>query len=317
MFKSLALILVLTSAALAQTTATNATSNSTANPLIPVGISSNCNAFLNSLNADSSLATCLSTLTNATSSFYPGSPTPASSDITSSLANLCTNSVDNTCSESLLSPKIASFYAACTPELTTSLNAAVLTIYDVLYAILPFLKSVCSQDNSGNYCVQGSSTPTRELNEDSDKSSIGMSDLMALLYIKTSNGALTRRDELPTLIPNLTTYIQSNIQFDFFASTFNATELCVPCARAVLTAYMTFESDVPYGPGINNSQILSNQSALYSAIQSKCPAGFLSGAVIAAGGLSGSSAIPTYGAGHQRMIALAMGVVTLIVALVL
>lgn len=159
--------------------------------------------------------------------------------------------------------------------------------------------------------------PTRELDEDSDKSHMGMSELMALLYIKAYNGALTRRDELTTLIPNLTMYAQTNLPFDFITPTLNATELCVPCTRTILTAYMTFESNVPYGPGFNNSQILANQSALYSAIQSKCPTGFLSGAVAAAGGLSGSSAVPTYGAGYQRMIALAMGVVTLIVALVL
>jgi len=69
---------------------------------------------------------------------------------------------------------------------------------------------------------------------------------------------------------------------------------------------------------MNSSILFGPQSALYSAVQSVCPADFLSGAV-AAGGLSGgtSSAIRTYGAEYQRIIALVMGAVTLVISVAL
>jgi hypothetical protein len=116
-------------------------------------------------------------------------------------------------------------------------------------------------------------------------------------------------------VPNTTTYQQTNLAFGFFTPDFNASQLCVPCLHEILTAYIQFESNTPYAPQLQNSQILSTQPALLSAVQSKCPADFLSGAVQAAGGLSGSSsAIPTYGAEYQRILALVMGVATLVVS---
>ena len=85
-------------------------------------------------------------------------------------------------------------------------------------------------------------------------------------------------------------------------------------------AYINFESSSPYVVGINSSQLLNQQSALLSSVQSKCNATFLSGAVAAAGGLSGagiSSAVSTYGAEYQRVIALAVGAMTLILSVAL
>jgi len=82
-----------------------------------------------------------------------------------------------------------------------------------------------------------------------------------------------------------------------------------------MTAYINFESDIPFAYPLNDSVLLSGQLSLYNAVQSKCSANFLSGAVTAAGGLSGSSssAIPTYSAEYQRIIALVVvGAVTMI-----
>jgi len=317
MFKSLALISVLTSAAWAQSSTTNATN--TTNPLIPTGITAPCTTFLNALNSDPSLNGCLSALMNVTSAFAPGSPAPSSSAVKSALTNICTDTVASTCSESLIRTNITAFYAACPAELTTNPNQSVIKIYDVLFSLLPFRSSVCSKDDYGNWCVQGPSATAREVdNEDVDGSSVGMPELMALLYIK-NNGALRRRDDLGAIEPNFTTYQDNNLPFAFFTPKLNATQLCVTCARLVLTSYIQFESNVPYAPGLNNSLLLSTQSALFNAVQSKCPANFLNGAVQAAGGLSGSSsaAIPTYGADYQRTIALVMGVVTLAVSIAL
>jgi len=106
----------------------------------------------------------------------------------------------------------------------------------------------------------------------------------------------------------------NNSMFLFFTPNLSAAQLCVTCLRLIMTAYINFESDIPFAYPLNNSVLLSGQLALYNAVQSNCPANFLSGAVTAAGGLSGSSssAIPTYSAENQRFIALVVGAVTMI-----
>jgi uncharacterized membrane-anchored protein YitT (DUF2179 family) len=161
-------------------------------------------------------------------------------------------------------------------------------------------------------------TTTRDVEDAvSGGSTVGMAQLLALLY--TDNSALKRRDQAAAIVPNMTTYHDTNLPFLFFSPTQDATTLCTACSRNVLTAYINFESDVPYAPGLNQSQLLDTQSALYNAIQSKCPSGFLNGAVQAAGGLSGgaftSGAVSTVSSEYQSILALAMGVATLAVSI--
>lgn len=155
---------------------------------------------------------------------------------------------------------------------------------------------------------------TRDFDEDA---SLSISKILSLLYTKTDNDALTRRDE--AIVPDMAAISQDNSQFLFYNANLTKDELCQECLRKVLTAYIQFESDIPYACGMSNSVLLSVQPALYAAVQSKCPAGFLNGAVQAAGGLSGSSssAIPTYSAEYQRIIALVMGAVTLVISVAL
>jgi hypothetical protein len=139
---------------------------------------------------------------------------------------------------------------------------------------------------------------------------------LALLYIKKDNGALTRRDPA-TIVPNTAAIASKNLPYLFFTPNLSEAQLCVPCLRQVLTAYIKFESDIPFSYGLNNSILLGAQSALYDAVQSKCPANFLTGAVKAAGGLSGNSAISTNGGEHQRIFALVMGAVTMMITVAL
>ncbi|KIM41863.1 hypothetical protein M413DRAFT_445073 [Hebeloma cylindrosporum] len=316
MFKSVAIVSLLTSVAFAQS---STSANSTANPLIPSGISPSCTTYLTSLNSDSTLGSCLSSLTTATSAFAPGSKTPTSASVTSALTGLCADSVSNACPESLIRSKITAFYTACTAELTTNKVSDIIRMYDVLYTIPPLRTSICSKDDSGAWCVMAATTTTREVSDAvaGDSSSLSLSQLLALLYTDNS-GALKRRADVTAILPNMTTYHDTNLPFLFFTPSLDATKLCTTCSRNVLTAYINFESNVPYGPGLAQSQLLDTQSALYSAIQEKCPAGFLSGAVQAAGGLSGglfsSGAISTVGAEYQSILALAMGVATLAVS---
>jgi len=109
----------------------------------------------------------------------------------------------------------------------------------------------------------------------------------------------------------MSTFHDKNIEFLLYNSGLDASALCTACARQVLTAYMTFESNVVYGPGLGSSLLLNTQPGLYDAIKNKCPAGFLSGAVQAAGGLSAgtlsSGALATAVSEQTPLIALFLG----------
>jgi len=184
-------------------------------------------------------------------------------------------------------------------------------MYDILYTILPMRTSICSKDDSGSWCVMSSpKSGTKE------QSSATLADLLTTLYTK-AGAALRRRGPQDAITPNLTTYHNNNLIFLYFNPDLDATTLCTTCARQVLTAYMTFESNVAYAPGLSNSQLLDRQSALYDAVKNKCPAGFLSGAVQAAGGLSAgilSSAAQAINSERQAMIGFAMGAATVVIS---
>lgn len=326
MFKLLAPTLVLASAVLAQTTVGFSSfffisshiihyfvqTNSSANPLIPADISSTCTTYLITLNSDPTFASCLSLLNNITSAFAPGAPTPSSTDVTTALGNLCPSSVTDTCSDTLIRQEITNFGSACSTELTNNANG-VRPIYDAMYILPPLRLAICSKDDSGNYCIEAPSVASRDFNEDD---SFSISEILSHLYIKTGNGVITRRDQ--AIVPNLAGIASNNSLFDFFTPDLPEDDLCVTCAQKIITAYINFESDAPFAYSMNSSVLLAAQLALYSAVQSKCPANFLSGAVEAAGGLSDtSSAIPTFGAEYQRIITLVMGAVIMVNSFVL
>jgi hypothetical protein len=109
----------------------------------------------------------------------------------------------------------------------------------------------------------------------------------------------------------MSTFNEKNIEFLLYNSGLDASVLCTTCAAQILTAYMTFESNVVYGPGLSVSLLLNTQPALYEAVKNKCPGNFLSGAVQAAGGLSSgtlsSGALATAVPEQTTMIALFLG----------
>ncbi|KAG5653543.1 hypothetical protein H0H81_012352 [Sphagnurus paluster] len=257
MFKSLAIISVVTTAAFAQS-------------VVPSGISDACSTFFTGLNADTSLTTCLSSLTNATSDYQPGSAattSPSTAKIGSTLGNLCSATVTNNCPDSLIRGKLTDFYAACPAELTSSPNADVIKIYDILYTISPLKTAACSKDDSGNYCVTQAKLPA---------SGPTAAQIQQVLATGTS--------------PNIGTFSDNNIPFFFLSSSSSSADLCNVCTRNVMTAYMNFEAKVPYAPGLGQSGLLANQPGLYTGIQNTCGSTFLSGAgVQAAGGLSGGA----------------------------
>jgi hypothetical protein len=140
---------------------------------------------------------------------------------------------------------------------------------------------------------------------------LDISEVKANLAISSS---LTRRAET-AIVPNMTTYSSSAIPFLFLKDV--TAEDCTSCTRGILSSYVKFESDVAYAPGLGQSTLLSGQSALYKSVTDACGANFLSGAVQAAGSLSGgaSDAAPrSVGLNANTLVAIVLGVAAIGVA---
>ncbi|THH03850.1 hypothetical protein EW145_g5958 [Phellinidium pouzarii] len=279
-------------------------SNSSASPLIPTNISTGCSSFLSALNSNSSLSSCVSSVVSATSAFGPlgnSSNVTSTGDINTTLNSLCSSS--SACPDAVIRGQLASFYTACTDELTgSSPNTDVIRIYDVLYAIEPLTKAACTKDDSGRYCTAQISSGTSASNATGSSKSVSTSQQNAYQLVQNSLWQSfmpsTKRDDATNasaLLPNMTTFRSENVLFLFFSPNMSSSALCVPCARNVLTAYINFEQNIEYALGIANSPMLGGLPELYSAATSICGSNFLSGAVQAAGGLEGgliSGAMP-------------------------
>ncbi|KAJ7630082.1 hypothetical protein DFH06DRAFT_1102109 [Mycena polygramma] len=266
----------------ASASASASAASSTANPYIPSGISAACTTYLTGLNTDTDLTPCTSALMTATSAFGPGGNSTASkSDISTALTSICSTSTTDTCSQSLLTGKLASFYSACGPELTSSPNTEVKTIYDTMYALQPLLQAVCSKDDTGAWCATQANAST--------------ADATLSPAVKASANA-RRADSVTAYMPNATAINDNNILFMFLTAALPKASLCTTCTRNILSAYMQFESATNYAPGLAQSVLMSGQTALYSGIVSTCGSDFLSGAVKAAGslgqGTGSSGALP-------------------------
>jgi len=174
------------------------------------------------------------------------------------------------------------FYEKCSAELTSSPNNNVKTIYDILYALGPFKTALCSKDDSGSYCVTKiPATPGSQNN----------------IVNPNPPPAIVPRADQTAVMPNIAKYQETNLPFLFLQPqndddgkpSLESDDLCNACTRNIITAYINAESDVPYGPGLSKSILLGKQDELYKAIVNTCGGNFLSGAVQAAGGLSGGT----------------------------
>jgi len=261
------------------------------NPLIPSGISQSCTNYLTSLDALSSFSSCTSPILSALTDYSPsGSASSSLSAINTALNNLCGASLTAQCPDNILGGQLAQFYAACPKELTSDPNNDVKRIYDVLYTLGGLRKAICTKDESGKYCAaQLGTSKTGGVNAVVEGSPSGETLERESLYSALPDGnTVTRRggSSSTALVPNTTTFAATNLAFMFLQPSTDSTTFCASCTRNVMTSYITFMSNYPYAPGINNSLILKNEPALYDSIQSTCGANFLSGAVQAAGGLS-------------------------------
>ena len=187
--------------------------------------------------------------------------------------------------------------------MTTNPNADVLRTYDVMYALLPLQQAVCTKDSNGKYCVTEITNPssTSDSSGQVDAAVIGSSspDISSVKQYLWSQTSYTKRATAQTvaMIPNVTTFRQSNLLFFFLTPQTASATLCTTCTRNMLMSYFDFEQSVPYAPGLGNSPLMGGQLDLYNHVASACGKTFLGGAVEAAGSISsglvgGQSAAP-------------------------
>jgi len=237
--------------------------------LIPTGISTPCSTFLNKLNNDTQLAGCASSLVTATKDFAPNgglAQNASTSAITTALNTICATSTMDACPASYIRTQLAAFQAACPSEITSSVP--VITLYDTLYALTPLRTALCAKDTSGTYCPISTAKNT------------------------TSH---SRRDDASnsTFAINPTTWAKDNLAFLLIKPSTDASTLCTPCTKSVLTAYVNFEGLTPYSPGLANSAMMSGQSSLWQSVTATCGASFMSdgsGNAVAGGISNGKNA---------------------------
>ncbi|KAF9450760.1 hypothetical protein P691DRAFT_664722 [Macrolepiota fuliginosa MF-IS2] len=318
--KTLAVISLFATSALAQSAAPQPSGN----PLIPSGISSGCSDFINAFNSDSSLTSCTKSLIQATQNFGPGGSagsSPTKAQITTAVDSICTGSASSACPDSLIRGKLTDFYAACSDELTSTPNTQIRDMYDVLYVLTPLKAAICSKDDSSNYCLLADSNGTSSGIQGALASAAGvdLSQIQNSLSYPSSSGPLSSRAEDP-VVANLTTFRASNLAFLFREPQMDPSILCTTCTRNVLTGYFNFESDsdVLYAPGLSNSLLLGGQNELVGSIQQKCGANFLNGAVQAAGGIKqgqfGSGAVKGVSDRFSCLVAVVAGALTVAIS---
>ena len=182
----------------------------------------------------------------------------------SALNSVCST---NACDPNLVGKQLGLFQLACQAELVTSPNIHVILTYDALYIAGPLQKAICTKDTTSNaYCLSKFSSSS------------------------TKRASLDRRDAQEVFTPDVTQWNQKNVAFLGITGNLSQDQLCVPCTRLVISAYTTQLGNTPYAPGLQNTQLLGSEQALFNAITSKCGASFLNGQAQAAGGLATGAA---------------------------
>jgi len=219
--------------------------------------------------------------------------------------------------------RLTQFYTKCPAELTSKPVATVKQIYDVLYTLSPLRTAICAKDDSGSFCVTNlpASNGLKNAISNGGSSALTPNDIIGALVQKSP--AFARRAPTTALIPNITTYQSTNLPFLFLQPAsgpqpaLQSSNQCTACTRNIMTAYINFESNTPYAPGLANSLLLAAQQNLYNAITNTCGKTFLSGVVQAAGGLSGgtlsSGATHSVATVSQGFVAVGMGVLAVVV----
>jgi len=169
-------------------------------------------------------------------------------------------------------------------------------MYDTLYVTAPLMGAICAKDDTNKYCL------TTLAGNTTAKANSGIANA-AQQPLGGSNG-----------LPNAAAFSAANILFLGANPQMDAASLCTTCTKNVMSNYFAFESLSPYVTGLPGSPLLAQQNALYSAIQTTCPADFLSSALGNAGANPNSingAATFSPAQGVMAVLAVAAGFMTL------
>lgn len=171
---------------------------------VPSGISKSCSEFYTSkLQASTSpLSSCLNTIINATSSSSPD------------LDTFCSST--SSCTDTNFRATLSSFYAACSPELTSDSNKDVIEHYDALYALAPMRTAMCTRGDDSKYCL--ASMGSKYL--DGQESTVQ----------EVLNGASKVVSD---------DWKKYGVAFAFLNKDLEKDTLCLPCTRKILTGKHT------------------------------------------------------------------------------
>jgi len=219
------------------------TTNTTDTFDMPAGVSGGCQSFLDTLNADTSLSNCITSVLSATSAFNASNSSPTSSQVQAAISQLC--SADSSCDVGDIGVQLTGFAQNCANELDNI--PEILTLYDVLYAIKPLSDAICTKDpNTGQLCITQAETVGNDT-----------------LDVSGDNSQ-------QPLTADLNAFGAAYLPFLFVGPSSPSSVLCSPCTTAILTNYLSFETNVIYAVGLNGSPLFGNQATLWQAIQTTC-----------------------------------------------
>ncbi|KAN0063220.1 hypothetical protein ACQY0O_004384 [Thecaphora frezii] len=252
--------------------AQDSTTNSTST--IPTDLSDSCRSFLSTLNTDSKISACTGPLVAATK-LYSATATNSttsttSSDLDSTLVNLC--GANNGCDSDLIRSYVDSFWQNCHTDIQDR-KAKIGDYYDNLYMITPLRNAICSQDSKGGYCLKTIAKAAASTSIVSRKRSLPENDEDATEAELLRRQTDSQIDDLADSVAEETTAASinnTNTAFLFLSDRTPESILCSECSRNILAAYIEFETSIPYGIGLQNSDKLKVQSDIFKAYQSKC-----------------------------------------------
>ncbi|EST07597.1 hypothetical protein PSEUBRA_002684 [Kalmanozyma brasiliensis GHG001] len=267
---SLAATLLLLGSSVAPVAAQSAVANVSA---IPSDVSSGCQTFLSTLNSDAQLNACTKPLLTATQ-YYASNSTDAASQLDPTLADLCSSNTG--CDADIIRQRLDQFWQACHTDLQSA-NAVVQAMYDNLYMITPLINSICSKDDTNEYCLKtiakaaasSSRTPSRRSVED-DEEEEEAPETVAQLDRRQSAATTGLYNETQS-----TGAANTNAAFLFISSTSPKSILCSKCSQQILASYIRFETSIPYAIGLRTSAILAPQSDIYKAAKTDCGLDFV------------------------------------------
>lgn len=211
---------------------------------VPTGVASDCSSFLTSLNTNTGLEICLTSVVAATKPFSNSTNELSSDQVTASFGQLC-GSTSNVCTLATIRGLLNTFADKCADDLIS--NQDVSATYDLLYNLLPMRNAICAKDPaSGKYCALQPST-------------IGKAKL------ELPEGELSE-----IVMANLDAMGTANTGFLFMTRDADPGALCSSCFQEILAGYVDYEDAIPYTMGVNLSPLLQGQAALWQSVTDNC-----------------------------------------------